>query len=175
MTNVAPEAAKAAAVVFAAALLQVSIATPLEVARGHPDLVLVLVVAIALVRGPLAGAVVGFGAGLLVDVAAIQTLGLSSLLLTLAGYWSGRFGEATTRSSPHPPLVAVALATVGVVVASGLLHFMLGQGASAADLLAQVLLPTLALNLLLAYPVYRLTLRLFPIAVRERREAIAVV
>ncbi len=174
MTAVAPEAGKVAALLFVAALLQVSIATPLEVARGHPDLLLVLVVAIALVRGPVFGALAGFWAGLLVDVAAFQTLGLSSLLLTLAGYWCGRFGDATTRSSPHPPLLAVALATVAIVLGSGLLHFMLGQGASATDLLAQVLLPTLALNLLLAYPVYRLVLRMFPVVARGRREATAV-
>jgi len=34
--------------------------------------------------------------------------------------------------------------------------------------------PTLALNLLLAYPVYRLLRRIFPVAARERREVILV-
>ena len=164
---------KAATVLFVAVLIQVSIAAPLEVASGHPDVVLVLVVAIALLRGPVLGAAAGFWAGLVLDVAAIQTLGLSSLLLTLVGYGAGRFGEATSRSSPHPPLVAAALATAGVVVGSGVLHFMLGQGAAAGDLLAQVLVPTLALNLLLAYPAYRLSARVFPVAGRERREATA--
>jgi rod shape-determining protein MreD len=164
---------KALTLLFVAALVQVSILTPLEVASGHPDLVLVLVVGIALVRGPTLGAVAGFWAGLLLDVAAIQTLGFSSLILTLVGYWAGRFGDVTTRSSPHPPLVAAALATIAAVVGSGLLHFMLGQGVSAADLVGQVLVPTLALNLLLAYPVYRLSVRVFPVAGSERREATA--
>ena len=174
MTLRPSDAWKVIAIVFAAALLQVSIVAPLEVARGHPDLLLVLVVAIALLRGPLLGAVGGFWAGLVVDVAALQTLGLSSLVLTLAGYWTGRFGELTSRSSPHPPLLAAALATVGVVLGSAMLHFMLGEGAGAGEVLAQVLLPTLALNLLLAFPVYRLAVRVFPVAARERREATAV-
>ncbi|MDQ4081418.1 MAG: rod shape-determining protein MreD [Actinomycetota bacterium] len=169
------DAGRAAALLVVAVLLQVSIATPLEVASGHPDLVLVSVVALALLRGPLLGACAGFWAGLVIDVASLQTLGLSSLLLTLAGYWSGRFGEATSRSSPHPPLVAVALATVGVTIAAGLVHFMLGQGVAAGELLGPVLLPTLALNVLLAYGVYRLSARLFPVPDRERREAPAVV
>ena len=171
----AVELAKALAFLLAVALVQVSLATPFEVASGHPELVVVALVALALVRGPLVGAVAGFWAGLVVDVAAMGAVGLSSLLLTLAGYWAGRFGQATTRSSPHPPLVAVALATVWVVIGSGLLHFMLGQGAPVTVLLGEVLVPTLALNLILAYPVYRLVVRLFPPELRDRREVTALV
>ncbi|MDQ4082145.1 MAG: rod shape-determining protein MreD [Actinomycetota bacterium] len=174
MTGTPTEILKAVGLLFVAALVQVSIATPLEVASGHPDVVLLTLVAVAMLRGPLVGAVAGFWAGLVVDVAALQALGLTSLLLTLAGYWAGRFGELTTRESPHPPLIAAALATVGVVVGSGLVHFMLGQGAPASALLGEVLLPTVALNVLLAYPVYRLCARLFPVARRERREAVLV-
>ncbi len=175
MTTRSADAWKAVGLLFVAALLQVSIVAPLEVARGHPDLVLVLVVAIALLRGPVVGAVGGFWAGLVVDVAALQTLGLSSLLLTVAGYLAGRFGEVTSRSSPHPPLVAVALATLWLAVGSAAVHFMLGESVPASRLFGAVLVPTLALNLLLAYPVYRLCRRLFPARVRERREAAALV
>ncbi len=175
MTPVALAALKALALLLVTALLQVTTFTPLEVASGHPDVVLVVLVALALLRGPLLAAVAGFWAGLVIDMAALQTLGLTSLLLTLAGYYAGRFGEVTTRSSPHPPVVAVGIATVGVVVGSGLVHFLLGQGASVATLLVDVLLPTLALNVLLAYPLYRLVARFFPVAARGRREAVAVV
>lgn len=165
---------KAGGLLLLAGLVQVSIATPIEVASGHPDLLLVLVVSLALLRGPMLGSVAGFWAGLVIDLAALQALGLSSLLLTFVGYWAGRFGDLTTRSSPYPPLVAVALATIALTVGSGVVNFMLGQGASAGELLVQVLLPTLALNVLIAYPVYRLTQRLFPAASRERRELVVV-
>ena len=43
--------------------------------------------------------VAGFWAGLVLDDASLGTLGAPSLLLTLAGHFAGRFGEATTRSS----------------------------------------------------------------------------
>jgi rod shape-determining protein MreD len=169
-----PEAVKAGAGLVFLALFQITIVTPIGVAGGHADLVLVFLVSLALVRGPLVGAAAGFWAGLLLDAATFGTLGLSSLVLTLAGYWAGRFGVLTTRSSPHPPLIAVALATVWVAVGTGLLEFLLGQGAPASELLGRVLLPTLALNLALTVPVYRLTCRLFPPSVRERREAPAL-
>ena len=164
------DAAKAAGLLLVVALFQVSIASSLAVASGHPDVVLVFLVAIALLRGPLVGAIAGFWAGLVLDVATLETLGLSSLLLTLAGYWAGRFGEVARKRSPHPPLFGVALATAALALASAVLHFMLGETVPASQLFGRVLLPTVALNVLLAVPVYRLCSHIFPVAERERRE-----
>ena len=118
------DAIKAGALILFAALVQVSIASTIEVAEGHPDVVLVLVISIALLRGPVFGAVVGFWAGLVLDVISFQTLGLTSLLLTLAGYFAGRLGEVTKKSSAHPSLVAVTIGTIGVGLGSAVLHFM---------------------------------------------------
>jgi rod shape-determining protein MreD len=169
------DAVKAGALLLLAALVQVSIASTIEVAEGHPDVVLVLVVAVALLRGPTFGAVAGFWAGLVLDVVSLETLGLTSLLLTLAGYFAGRLGDVTTKSSAHPSLLAVGLGTIGVAVGSAVINFMLGSTLSAAQFFAGVLLPTLALNLLLAYPLYGLCRRLFQVEARERREVSPVV
>ncbi|HEX2045319.1 MAG TPA: rod shape-determining protein MreD [Gaiellaceae bacterium] len=165
----AVEAVKAGLVLLLAALVQVSIAAWIEVAEGHPDVVLVVLVALALVRGPIFGAAAGFWAGIVLDTAALETFGLTSLLLTLVGYWAGRFGDVTTRASAHPPLIAVALGTLGFALGSAVIHFMLGETTSASQFFAAVLVPTLALNMLLAYPLYGLIRRVFPPAVRPRR------
>jgi rod shape-determining protein MreD len=164
------DAFKAGALLLFAALVQISIASTIEVAEGHPDVVLVLVVGIALLRGPVFGAVAGFWAGLILDVASLETLGLTSLLLTLAGYFAGRLGDVTTKSSAHPSLVAVGVGTIGFEFGSAVLHFMLGLTISAGEFFAAVLLPTLALNLLLAYPLYGLCRRIFHAEARARRE-----
>jgi rod shape-determining protein MreD len=169
------DAIKAGVLLLVAALVQVSIASNIQVASGHPDLLLVLVIAIALLRGPAFGAVTGFWAGLVLDVVSFQTLGLTSLLLTLAGYFAGRLGEVTKKSSAHPALLAVTIGTIGVGLGSAVLHFMLGETVSASEFFVRMLLPTLALNLLLAYPLYGLCRRIFPVAPRERREVIPVV
>jgi rod shape-determining protein MreD len=161
---------KAGGLMLFAALVQVSLASTIEVAEGHPDVVLVLVIGIALLRGPVFGAVVGFWAGLVLDIASLETLGLTSLLLTLAGYFAGRLGDVTTKSSAHPSLVAVALGTIGFGLGSAVLHFMLGSTISAGEFFVGVLLPSLALNLLLAYPLYGLCRRIFRAEPRERRE-----
>jgi rod shape-determining protein MreD len=164
---------KAGGALLLAALVQVSIVSTIEVAEGHPDLVLVLLVCMALLHGPLFGAFAGFWAGLALDVASLETLGLTSLLLTLAGYFAGQFGDATTRASAQPPVIAVILATIGVAFGSAVLHFMLGSSLAAGQFFLAVLVPTLALNTLLAYPVYRLTTKLFGAAAAPPREVTA--
>jgi rod shape-determining protein MreD len=164
------DALKAGGLVLLAALVQVSLAEWIEVGEAHPDVVLVTLVAVSLLRGPTFGAVCGFLAGLVIDTASFGTFGLTSLLLTVAGYWTGRFGEATTRSSAHPLLIAVGLASIGVTLGSAVLHFMLGETIPASQLFLAVLLPSLAFNLLLAYPIYGLCARLLPPRLVVRRE-----
>jgi rod shape-determining protein MreD len=167
---------KAALLLAFACVVQVSVLSAIEVADATPDLVLVLLVSIALLRGPLLGAAAGFWAGLVLDTASLETLGLTSLLLTVAGYWAGRFGDATTRTSSQPPLVAVALITIAVTLGGALVHFLLGETVSLSRVLVDVLLPALALNLLITIPVYRLARRLFrPQSPRRRPEVTAAV
>jgi cell shape-determining protein MreD len=71
--------------------------------------------------------------------------------------------------------VAVTIGTIGVGLGSAVLHFMLGDTVSVAEFFVGMLLPTLALNLLLAYPLYGLCRRIFPVRPRERREVIPAV
>ena len=64
------------------------------------------------------GAVAGFSAGLLADTGVFGTLGFTALLLTLAGYWAGRYGETTGRDRAHAPLLSIAVITVLYQVAA---------------------------------------------------------
>ena len=165
----AADAGKAALLVFAAAILQTSIVSSLDVRGGAPDLVLVLLVAIALLHGAIAGAAAGFAAGLLVDVATLATLGVSSLLLTVAGYWAGRYGETTGRDRTHAPVAAVFVVTVLATAAGYALHFLIGHPVSARHVFVSALLPTVVLNVLLTVPVFALCRRLIPPAQRVER------
>ena len=164
------DALKAAGLVLLATIVQISLAEWIEIGEAHPDVVLVTLVAVSLLRGPTFGAVLGFLAGLVIDTASFGTFGLTSLLLTVIGYWTGRFGEATTRSSPHPLLIAVVLASAGFTLGSAVLHFMLGLSIPASQLFLGVLLPGLAFNLILAYPIYSLCAKILPPRLVVRRE-----
>ena len=149
------DATKAAGLLFVAALLQVTIFSSLDVLGATADVLLVTVVGVSLLRGSLVGAVGGFFAGLVVDVANLQTLGLTSLLLTLAGYWTGRYGETTGRDRARAPALSVVVVTIGYAVSSLALHAVLGDAVSARVALVDTLVPALALNLLVAIPVFR--------------------
>jgi rod shape-determining protein MreD len=170
---------KAAVLVTLAAIVQVSFVNSFELVEGHVDVLLLSLVALGLLRGPLFGACAGFWAGLIVDTMTLETLGLSSLLLTIAGYWAGRLGELTSdhQNQRARILVAVTLVTVGVEVGTLLVHLLLGDSASVGTIVGRVLLPTLALNLILAIPWYALCRRLFPPPPRRERgdpEVIAI-
>jgi rod shape-determining protein MreD len=156
------DAAKAAGLLFVAAIVQISILSDVTLLHGRPDLLLVVVVAVALLRGAVFGALAGFCAGLVADTGVFGMLGFTSLLLTLAGYWTGRYGETTGRDRAHAPLLSVAVITILYQFGTLILHFMLGQPAPARLVLIDALPPTVLLNLLLAVPVYALVRRLLP-------------
>jgi len=157
---------KAAVILFIAAIAQVSIFSQLHVFGAVPNLLLVSLVAIALLRGSVAGAVGGFFAGLLVDTATLGTLGLTSLVLTLAGYWIGRYGETTGRDRGHAPFLSVAVVTVLYELGLLVVHFVLGESAPAGAVVRS-LIPAIVLNLIITAPVYALVRRLLRVAGRE--------
>jgi len=150
---------KAAAALFVAAILQVSIFAQVHIVGGVPDLLLVALVAVALLRGSIVGAAGGFFAGLVVDTATLGTLGLTSLVLTIAGYWIGRYGETTGRDRGHAPFTSVAVVTVLYSVGLLIVHFVLGERAPAGAVF-RGLVPAIVLNLILTAPVYALVRRL---------------
>jgi rod shape-determining protein MreD len=150
---------KVAALLFVAAIMQVSIFTQVHILGGVPDLLLVALVGVALLRGTIVGAAGGFFAGLLVDTASLGRLGLTSLMLTLAGYWIGRYGETTGRDRRHAPFLSVAVVTILYSFGLLLVHFVLGERAPAGAML-RGLVPSIVLNLILTAPVYALVRRL---------------
>jgi rod shape-determining protein MreD len=105
----------ATAAVLAAILLQVTVLNNLPLPGGAPDLVLVVVVAMALASGPLEGAVIGFAAGLAVDIAppASHLVGQSALAFCLAGYGCGRLRGTLERSAWLPVTAVAAGAAAG--------------------------------------------------------------
>ena len=113
----APRALAAFVAVSAALVLQVSVFPHLAVQGVVPNLVLLVVVGAALVHGSELGLVLGFGAGLLLDLAppADHVAGRWALALMVVGYVAGRLTSG--RTSPMQRLgVAAASSFVGTSV-----------------------------------------------------------
>lgn len=108
-----------------AVLLQVGLLAVLPLPGATPDLVLVVIAALAIVRGPGAGAVAGFAGGVLLDLVppAAHAAGQWALVLTLAGYAAGYLGDPRLRFATRVVFVGLlaGLAAVGYITLSGLL------------------------------------------------------
>jgi rod shape-determining protein MreD len=128
-------ALRIAPLVFVAAVVQVTVLGGVRVLWAEPDLLLVTIVCVALAAGSVPGSAAGFAGGLLVDVMTLGTLGTTSIVLTLAGYWAGRYGETTGRGRRYAaPLAAFAISILAGF--SGVaLHFLLGEPVAARDAL----------------------------------------
>ena len=74
----------------------------------NADLSPLLVAFVGLLCGSTIGAATGFAVGLLVDLALLQTLGLTSLIFTLIGYWCGRLRELRDPQAALTPLLVGA-------------------------------------------------------------------
>jgi rod shape-determining protein MreD len=149
-------AARASVVVFVAALFQAAIFSSFSIFEGSPDVLLVAVISLGLLRGSVPGALFGFAGGLVVDLLTLETLGLTSLVLTLAGFWAGRYAETTARGRYAPLLLAVGVMTVLTAFFAFALHYMLGDDVVARHALFTTLWPAVLLNLVIAIPVHAL-------------------
>jgi rod shape-determining protein MreD len=148
-----------AALVFLAVVLQISGIGDIRVLGGNADLIPLIVAAIALFTGSVPGAISGFCAGLLVDLAIGAHLGASSLVLTAVGYWVGRYREVRDPAHGLIPIPVAAVATLGYVIGMAVVSFMLEIDASVSPVVFREMLMTVLLNALLALPFFALVRR----------------
>jgi rod shape-determining protein MreD len=139
---------------------QIGVVSEVPVFGVSADLSPLLVAFVGLLCGSTVGAATGFAVGLLVDLALVQTLGVTSLTLTLVGYWSGRLRELRDPSHGLVPLALGAAATAAAGIGMALIQFLLGVNAPVSFLLLQQIFIGTLINALLALPVYAIVRRL---------------
>jgi rod shape-determining protein MreD len=141
------------AIVLIGVVLQLAVVSQIAFWGANADLTPLIVLAVGLLGGPVAGSIVGFCIGLVSDMALVQTLGVTSLLLTTIGYLAGRYGEL--RDSGHalvPPLTGAA-ATLLYAAGFSVIQFLLGVESPVSALVIRDILIGVILNALLAMPV----------------------
>jgi rod shape-determining protein MreD len=154
-------------------ILQLAAVSQVTVFGVPADLAPLLVGAVGLLCGSVTGASFGFGMGLFMDLALVQTLGVTSLVLTTVGYLAGRVRELRDPGHSLVPVLVGAAATALTAIGFALVQFLLGVDAPVSLLLLRSVLLVIVLNTLLALPVYaavrRLLLRFLPDDPRRRR------
>ena len=116
------------AAILGAALLQVGLAPYIAIAGVVPNVLQLVVVTLALVEGPAAGATAGFAAGLLFDLLGSGPVGPMVLVLTVTGFMAGLLHENMFAEGWLLPLTVLAIASLASALAYGVLLDILGAG-----------------------------------------------
>ena len=147
-------AALAVVVVF----FQIGVVSEVPVFGVSVDLSPLLVAFVGLLCGSMVGAVSGFAVGLLVDLALMQTLGVSSLIFTVIGYWSGRLRELRDPQAGLTPLLVGAAAAASMIGYS-LIEFLLGVDAPVSLELVRQIVLGVVVDTIVALPMWAIVRR----------------
>jgi rod shape-determining protein MreD len=152
---------------FLAVVVQEACVSQVTVFGVSADLTVLVVMSAGLLAGSMAGAIMGFGVGMLVDLVLVQTLGITSLLYIAIGYWSGRLRELRDPAHGLVPLALGAAATALAGFGMAIIQFLLGVDAPVSLVLLQQIFVTILVNTLISLPVYALVRRVLKPALPE--------
>jgi rod shape-determining protein MreD len=158
---------RVALLVIVAVVVQETVISQISIFGVNADITPLIVMSVGLLTGSLPGAIVGFFCGLLVDTLLVQTLGVTSLLYIVIGYWSGRLRELRDPSHGLVPLAAGAAATAVAGIGMTIIQFLLGVDSPVSWLLAQQIFITVLVNTIIALPVYAFVRRVITPALPE--------
>lgn len=141
------------ALVVVALVIQVSVLARLHLPGAVPDLLLLTVLGLAMVYGHVGGALVGFGAGLLADLAppADHAAGRYALVLCVIGYCAGLIRPENGRlKSATGPMAVVVAAAIGSTLLYASVGALVGDTAARHVGLTGLLFSAALYDLLLA-------------------------
>jgi len=148
--------------------LEIALAIDARVLGAVPDLALIVVVAIALRGGAIWGAIAGFVAGVLIDIAVQSPLGASSLVLTPVGWAAGAWSERRRRVSLGMALMVLLVATIVTIFGDAIVTIAVESQDVAWGTFAVRAVAELAFTLLLGIAILALLRRCAGVTERER-------
>jgi rod shape-determining protein MreD len=132
--------------VFGGGLAHATLAPALRIADVSPDIPLIVVVLLALRRGPEFGCAAGFVAGLLQDVAAGGLIGVQALTKALVGFGIGAAGGRLRVTQPLVQIPGLVLLTLAEGVARFTLLQLFRFPAPFGEVMTFVVLPQALYN-----------------------------
>jgi rod shape-determining protein MreD len=145
---------RVALLVLVTVVLQLAVVAQISLLDADPDLFPLVVLSVGLLAGPIPGATTGFLLGLVADMALLQTLGVTSLLLIGVGYLAGRYRELRDASHKLVPVIAAFFGTLLYSASFALTQFLLGVESPVSPLVIREAIVGALLNALIAMPVY---------------------
>jgi rod shape-determining protein MreD len=145
-------------VLFSAAVLQRGLFSQLRVAGVSVDVFLLVAIAAGMMLGPERGAILGFFAGLTLDLLVQTPLGLSALVYCLVGYGMGRLQGTVRRANRLWPLVLVGVSSAAAIALYAVVAEVLGQSNAISAHLPVTML-VVAIGNAILYPLARRVVR----------------
>jgi rod shape-determining protein MreD len=140
-------------------ILQVSVVPYLSIFGVVPNLLFLVVVALALVEGPEAGCIAGFVAGLIFDLLGSSVVGPYALVLCVVGYVAGMLQANMFAEGWLLPVTVVFVAGLGSELAHGLILVVLDVGVPFWTALLRIMIPGALYNTALAVLLFPLLAR----------------
>ena len=137
-----------------AVILQTVLISHVSVLGVTADLFLILTIIVAVSRGSLEGAVFGFFAGLIADIAYYQLLGVRSLIYVLAGYFVGMFVARFATVSPWSVALLAGVSSFLAQFLFGLFQYVMGPRGGFFTMIGTQMLPEAVLDGLITAPLY---------------------
>jgi rod shape-determining protein MreD len=162
-----PLALRLGAFALLVVFFQIGVVSEVPVFGVNAELCALMVAFVGLLCGSMTGAVCGFAIGLFIDLALLQTLGLTSLIFTLIGYWCGRLRELRDPQATLTPLLVGVSASAVSLIGYSIMEFMLGVDAPVSFQLLRVIVLSVLVNTIVALPMWVLTRRVLEGAMPE--------
>ena len=138
-------------------VLQTSFLPRLAFHDISPDLMLLAVISLGLLKGARIGVLIGFACGMLESLANGTFFGVDIFNRMLIGFVCGKISDQVFKDQFLLPVTASLFATVFNYFLWAALLTLMGHGFDYVEHAKYVLLPMLGFQLLFAYPVHRAT------------------
>lgn len=135
-------------------LLQVIVAPHVAILGVVPAFPVLVVITLAIVEGPAAGAASGFAAGLVLDLLGTGPVGAWALVLVVVGYVAGMLQENLFAEGWLQPVSVAVVVSVSAEIAYLIVMAVLGSGAPFWRSVVAVVLPRGVYNVVLGILVY---------------------
>lgn len=146
-------------ILIVAFILQSTIFHYLEVWGTKPNLIIMIIVYFALIRGSVEGAIVGLFAGVLMDILAGRVFGLHSLIGMYIGILAGNFNKRFFKDNYLVALLFTFLFSFLYEFLFYILNFFIWGETRILYVLQNIIIPEAVYNCILAIPVYALVIK----------------
>ena len=135
-------------------VLQSTVLQYIEVWNIKPNLLIMLIIYFALIRGSVEGGIIGLAGGILMDILAGKVFGIHSLLGLYIGVFTGIFNKRFFKESYFVGLLFIAIFTFVYEFLFYLINYFIWGETRIIFVLQRIIIPEVIYNCILAVPVY---------------------